>query len=57
VRFLAPGRTGDYVAREAEDEERARLWDEAVEYYDGYSTYQLRAGERRIPVVVLEPAG
>src|SRR5262245_53277046 len=33
VRFLAPGRSGDYVAREAEGDERARLWDEAVDYY------------------------
>src|SRR5262245_41643283 len=56
VRFLAPGRTGDYVAHEAEGDERERLWDDAVDYYAGYSTYQLRAGDRRIPVVVLEPA-
>ena len=55
-RVLAPGRTGDYVAREAEGDERARLWADAVDYYAGYATYQERAGERRIPVVVLEPA-
>jgi deazaflavin-dependent oxidoreductase (nitroreductase family) len=56
VKILAPKRTGDYVAREAEGEERARLWDKAVDYYAGYETYQARAGKRRIPVVVLERA-
>ena len=56
VKILAPGRTGTYVAREAEGEERSRLWATAVDYYSGYDTYQVRAGKRRIPVVVLEPA-
>ena len=56
VRILAPRRTGDYNAREAEGEERERLWAKAVDYYAGYATYAERAGERRIPVVVLERA-
>ena len=56
VRILAPKRTGDYNAREAEGEERERLWAKAVDYYAGYATYAERAGERRIPVVVLERA-
>jgi deazaflavin-dependent oxidoreductase (nitroreductase family) len=56
VTFLGPrGATGEYVAREAEDEERHRLWDEAVGYYPGYAKYQTRTDGRRIPVVVLEP--
>ena len=57
VRFLGPGGlTGDYVAHEAEGDERSRLWAEAVDYYDGFATYQGRTDGRRIPVVVLEPA-
>ena len=57
ARFLGPGGlTGSYVAREAEGHERDRLWSEAVDYYDGFSTYQGRTDGRRIPVVVLEPA-
>jgi deazaflavin-dependent oxidoreductase (nitroreductase family) len=56
VKVLAPKRSGEYVAREAEGEERKRLWDEAVDFYAGYATYQERAGKRRIPVVVLERA-
>ena len=57
VKFLGPGGTsGDYVAREAEGDERGRLWDEAVDYYAGYATYKVRAGKREIPIVVLEPA-
>jgi deazaflavin-dependent oxidoreductase (nitroreductase family) len=55
VRFLAPrGRSGEYVAREAEGEERDRLWATAVAYYPGFATYQGRTDGRRIPVVVLE---
>ena len=56
VKILAPKRSGEYVAHEAEGEERERLWEEAVDYYAGYETYQERTGGRRIPVVVLEPA-
>ena len=57
VTFLAPrGRAGEYVAYEAEGPERERLWNEAVDYYAGYATYQGRAGAREIPVVVLERA-
>lgn len=43
------------VAREAEGEERARLWDEVVRTEAGYAEYEKRT-TRRIPVVVLEPA-
>jgi deazaflavin-dependent oxidoreductase (nitroreductase family) len=57
VRFLGPGgATGDFVAREAQGDERGRLWDEAVDYYAGYATYKIRAGKREIPIVVLERA-
>jgi deazaflavin-dependent oxidoreductase (nitroreductase family) len=56
VHFTGRGLTGDYVAREAEGDERARLWNEAVDYYDGFATYQGRTDGRRIPVIVLEPA-
>lgn len=55
VDVLAPGRSGRYRAREAQGEERERLWRQVNELYSGYDAYQERAGERRIPVVVLEP--
>jgi deazaflavin-dependent oxidoreductase (nitroreductase family) len=42
------------VAREAEGEERARIWDEVVARQGAYAEYAKRT-ERRIPVVVLEP--
>jgi deazaflavin-dependent oxidoreductase (nitroreductase family) len=54
VRVWAKGRSGGYRAREAEGEERDRLWAKAVDYYAGYDTYQGRTGGRRIPVMVLE---
>lgn len=41
-------------ARVADGEERARLWQEVVQLYDGYRGYQERT-DREIPLVVLEP--
>ena len=42
-------------ARDAEGEERERLWSQMVESYPTYAEYQKKT-TRRIPVVVLEPA-
>ena len=41
-------------ARDAEGEERERLWALMVSLYPSYDSYQKKT-ERRIPVVVLEP--
>lgn len=49
------GEPSPYRAREAEGEERERLWDLATTMYSGYAGYQERAPDRRIPVIVLEP--
>jgi F420H(2)-dependent quinone reductase len=46
----------EMVAREADGEERERLWQEVVGIEPGYEVYAGRTA-RRIPVVVLEPAG
>lgn len=56
VGVVAAGRSGRYRAREAQGEERERLWRLATGVYPGYDTYQARAGRRAIPVLVLEPA-
>ena len=45
----------DYVAREAVGQEYDDYWAKAVAIYGGYQAYKARAGQRRIPVVVLEP--
>ena len=42
------------TAREAEGEERDRLWNDIVGRQPDYAAYQSRT-QRRIPVVVLEP--
>jgi deazaflavin-dependent oxidoreductase (nitroreductase family) len=42
-------------ARDAQGEERERLWRALADLYPGYDTYA-RKTSRRIPVVVLEPA-
>jgi len=43
------------LAREAQGEERARLWAQVLERDQSYATYEART-TRRIPVVALEPA-
>ena len=42
-------------ARDAEGEEREQLWKMMVGIYAPYTDYQVNAGERTIPVVVLDP--
>jgi deazaflavin-dependent oxidoreductase (nitroreductase family) len=49
------GRRRPMRAQIAEGSERARLWDIACDNYNGYATYQDRAGAREIPVVALLP--
>ena len=48
------GKVHNYIASQAEGDERDRLWQKALELYSGYEKYQKRAGDREIPVVVLE---
>jgi deazaflavin-dependent oxidoreductase (nitroreductase family) len=55
VEVIAKNRSGRYTAHEAEGDERERLWELANDLYAGYDVYQERAGDRRIPVIVLEP--
>ena len=42
-------------ARTAAGEERARLWAAMAEAYPPFNAYQVNAGSREIPVVVLDP--
>ncbi|MEM1111740.1 MAG: nitroreductase/quinone reductase family protein [Pseudomonadota bacterium] len=42
-------------ARTAEGAERQALWETMAAYYPPYNDYQVSAGDREIPVVVLEP--
>lgn len=42
-------------ARVVEETERAELWPKLVEIYPPYEEYQEFAGERRIPVLSLDP--
>jgi F420H(2)-dependent quinone reductase len=57
IELMTNGGGGRYRAREAEGEERERLWKLATEYYPGFARYQERAGDRRIPVMVCSPLG
>ena len=51
---LVSGRTGVYIAREAQGEERERYWKMAVSVYMGFDMYRIRASHRTIPVMILE---
>jgi proline iminopeptidase len=42
-------------ARTASGEERARLWKQAVAFFPPYADYAVKAADREIPVVVLDP--
>lgn len=55
VELTARGRTGRYVARETEGEERERLFALATKHYAGYGLYRERATQRTIPVLALKP--
>jgi deazaflavin-dependent oxidoreductase (nitroreductase family) len=46
--------TKDYVAHEAQGEERAQWWERAVAAYPPYAEYQAKT-DRQIPVFVLDP--
>ncbi len=45
----------DCVARVADSPEREELWEKMVAAYPPYNDYQKSAGDRKIPVVVLDP--
>jgi deazaflavin-dependent oxidoreductase (nitroreductase family) len=53
--FSIDGDERAYTARTASADQRPRLWELANRTYPGYAVYQRRAGDREIPVVVLEP--
>ena len=44
----------NYLAREAEGEERDTYWQQAIDSYVGYKNYAEWANHRKIPVMVLE---
>ena len=50
------GQRHEMEAYEAEGEERQRLWELDVSVYPPRNHYAQRAGHRRIPVMVLQPA-
>ena len=49
------GGGGRYRAHEAEGAERDRLWELTTTFNPGYASYQERATERTIPVIVCSP--
>lgn len=56
VQVRVAAETFEAAAREAEGEERARLWEAMTEIFPQYKSYRKKT-DRTIPVVVLEPQG
>jgi deazaflavin-dependent oxidoreductase (nitroreductase family) len=56
VHFSIDGIERSYRARTATPAERPRMWQLVNRRYPGYEVYQRRAGDREIPIIVLEPA-
>ncbi len=57
VEVLAGRFSGRYSAREiADPAERADAWAKALDVYAGYGDYEVRAGDRTIPLVRLQRA-
>ena len=54
VRLFVRNGSGWYTARQAEGEERERLWKAVTEFYDGYRKYQTYT-DREIQLFVLTP--
>ena len=54
VTIEVDGRRIPVTPREAEGAERTELWHHVNDNYNGYETYQGRAGGRVIPVILLE---
>jgi deazaflavin-dependent oxidoreductase (nitroreductase family) len=55
VKVSLNGYSADHIARLSSGEERELYWQQAVSLYHGYRRYEQQAGNREIPVVVLEP--
>ena len=55
VRVEMRGEVRNVRARQAEGEERERIWKKAAAVWPDYDNYAKRAPHRKIPVIVLEP--
>lgn len=55
VKLLREGISGIYLAHEVDGEEREYYWQKAVQLYFGFARYQIWAGNRKIPILSLEP--
>lgn len=53
ARCLIHGQVRECLAREAEGEEYERYWQLGRNLYPGFSLYEQRAGDRRIPIMVM----
>lgn len=52
---VVDGQSRHVRAAEAEGERRARIWQDALRLYPGFSQYERRAAHRHISVFVLQP--
>ena len=55
VKCKIDGKQGKYVAYQAQGQEYTCYWLAATDLYPGFAQYQLRAGDRHIPIMILNP--
>jgi deazaflavin-dependent oxidoreductase (nitroreductase family) len=55
AQVLLDGNSRTYISREATGAEYEHLWAIVCENYSGYITYQKRARNRHIPIMILTP--
>lgn len=49
------GKSGEYMAHEAQGEEYEQYWRSAVEMFAGYALYKQRTMRKHIPIMVMRP--
>lgn len=49
------GKEARYIAYQAQGQEYIHYWQAATDLYLGFAQYQIRAGERHIPIMILDP--
>jgi len=53
--LISNGEINEYIAREANNEERTQIWKKSDSVFTGYQSYRKNITERKIPIIILMP--
>ena len=53
--LISDGEINEYIAREANNDERTQIWEKAYSVYIGYQSYRKNVTDRKIPIMILMP--